>query len=245
MKLNQVIAIEKSIKQKSYDVTKLLDSAFKKSGLFEGFVKTYESTSDQYDEAVPDERAHVQVNAGEALREAVEEWTRFFDVTAQRDEGNLMAKADVVDDNGVTIIEGAPATFLLFVEKQLVDLHTLISRAPVLDAAEIWKKNEQDGLHRSEETEKTRTKKVQRALVLHPPTDKHPAQTQLITEDVAVGKWKHTRVSGALPLSEKKLLLRKIVNLQTAVKKAREEANGVEAPKADYGRKLFSYIFGE
>jgi len=31
-----------------------------------------------------------------------------------------------------------PATYLLFLEKQLTDLHTLVSKLPVLDASETW-----------------------------------------------------------------------------------------------------------
>ena len=81
--------------------------------------------------------------------------------------------------------------------------------------------------------------------MLYDATDKHPAQTQLITKDVNVGTWQHTRFSGALPEDEKKRLLKRIVGLQVATKKAREEANGAPVPQVKLGSKVFDYLFGD
>ena len=37
-------------------------------------------------------------------------------------------------------------TYLLFLEKQLTDLHTFVKKLPVLDAAESWVQRPVDGL---------------------------------------------------------------------------------------------------
>ena len=42
----------------------------------------------------------------------------------------------VVD--GKVLLSQVPATYLLFIEKQLVDLHTFIKKLPVLDPSETW-----------------------------------------------------------------------------------------------------------
>jgi hypothetical protein len=243
VKLNQVIAVEKGAKNRVKDVLTTLYKAFQKPGLFEGFIKVYKKRNEA-DEDVPTQRAQVQANAEEALREVADEWASLMDTVAQKDAGNLVAKADVVDEDGKTILEGVPATTLLFIEKQLTDIHTLVQSAPTLDPAEVWSKDSTTKLFRTQPSETVRTKKVQKPIVLYDATDKHPAQTQLITEDENVGIWEHTRFSGALPESEKRQLLRRIVTLQVAVKKAREEANGVQTPKVALGDKVFHYIFG-
>lgn len=243
MKLNQVIAIEKGIKQKAYETATILRKAFEKPNLFEGFTKAYKKKDEEGEDAPP-QRQNVQANAVEALGEVGDEWARYMDIAAQKDAGNLVAKADVVDDAGVTVLEGIPATTLLFIEKQLNDLHTLIASAPTLDPSEEWKQDASTKLYRTDPTETLRTKKVESPIVLYDATDKHPAQTQLITKDVNVGTWEMTRFSGAIPETEKKAMLRRVVALQIAVKKAREEANGAQAPKVSIGQEVFKYIFG-
>ena len=244
MKLNQVIAIEKGIKGKAQGAIDALYKAFQKPGLFEGFTKVYKKKNEA-DEDAPPQRQHVQANAIEALIEVSEEWATLFDVTAQKDEGNLVAKGDIVDNDGVTVLAGVPATYLLFIEKQLVHLHTMVAAIPTLDPAEVWSKDNSTKLFRTEPTDTVRTKKVETPIVLYDATDKHPAQTQLITKDVNVGVWSHTRFSGAMPEDEKKHLLRRIVALQVATKKAREDANTAPVPNVAYGSKIFAYILGQ
>ncbi|MBU1432165.1 hypothetical protein KKF91_16640, partial [Myxococcota bacterium] len=84
----------------------------------------------------------------------------------------------------------------------------------------------------------------QRPVVLYPATAEHPAQTQLISEDVVVGFWHTIKFTGALPLPKKQLILERIERLSKAVKFAREQANGVEVTQKKVGEALLSYLFG-
>lgn len=240
-KLNQVIAIEKTVKNRVIADVDAVDKAFQKPALFEGFVKTYKKKKED-EEDVPGQKAVVQWKAGDALKAVQERLTILFDVTAQKDFANCTAKADVVVD-GKVVLEKVPATYLLFVEKQLTDLHTLIARIPVLDSAENWTLDTAAGFFKTEASQTSRTKKVQKALVMYPATDKHPAQTQLITEDETVGTWELTKHSGAVPADSRQTLLFRIEKLQAAVKYARENANMTEAPEVEVGKKLFDWIF--
>lgn len=61
--------------------------------------------------------------------------------------------------------------------------------------------------------------------MLFPATEQHPAQTQLITEDVFVGTWSTIKISGAISHNDKQKLLDRVEELIIAVKSAREEAN--------------------
>ena len=91
---------------------------------------------------------------------------------------------------------------------------------------------------------KVKTKKVKKALVMYPHSDKHPAQTQLIDEDVTVGRWTQVKHSGAIPDDVRRGLVRRVSLLQRAVKEARERANMFEVEERRIGEKLFGYIMG-
>jgi hypothetical protein len=85
---------------------------------------------------------------------------------------------------------------------------------------------------------------VQKALVLFPATDKHPAQTQLITEDITAGHWTTTKFATVMAAKEKREILARIVQLQDAVKIAREDANDVAVTEKQIASPLLKYIFG-
>lgn len=240
-KLNQVIAVEKAAKARIMGEITRMHQQVQKPALLGGFSKTYQKRDEDGDDHPP-ERQRVQLSAPELLRQAGRLLSELFDVTAAKDWANTRARADVVVA-GEVLLEQVPATFLLFLEKQLTDLRTFVSAIPALDPAEDWTLDPVTNLWRTEPTQTTRTKKVQRPIVLYPATAEHPAQTQLISEDVVVGTWVLTKQSGALPEPRKQQLLERIETLARAVKFARETANAVEAPEQSVGGKVFEYLF--
>lgn len=240
-KLNQIVAIEKSVKSRVYGDFTELHKASQKADLFTGFSKNYRKR-DEEGEDYPPEQKRVQMEAGDALVQAAKLLTELFDVTATKDFANCTAFADVVVD-GQAIVTQAPVPFLLFLEKQLTDLHTFVDKMPTLDPADEWQSDPNSGLYKTASIATQRTKKVQRPVVLYEATEKHPAQTQLITEDVVVGYWDTVKQSGALPIPRKRQLLDRIEKLSQAVKFAREQANDSEAPEKSVGGALFGYLF--
>ncbi len=167
--------------------------------------------------------------------------TELMDVTASKDYANCHARADVVVE-GQTLVKDAPVPFLLFLEKHLTDLHTFVDKLPNLDSADDWVSDPNSGLYKTAPIATHRTKKVQKPIVLYDATDKHPAQTQLITEDVLVGYWDTVKQSGALPLPRKRELLERLESLSQAVKFAREQANDAEATEQKIGGAIFAYL---
>lgn len=240
-KLNQVIAVEKGVKQRNNDVGSELVKAVKKPALFNGFAKKYKPLEEN-NEQFPPETLKVQMTTSQVLKDSNKVLADLLDVTATKDHANCNAKADVKVD-GETLLKEVPATYLLFLEKQLTDMHTLVAEFPVLDASEEWALDENAGLYKTDVSQTHKTKKVQKALVMYPATDKHPAQTQLITDDQTVGHWETVKMSGAMPLPDKTKLLEKIEKLQKAVKFAREEANTTLAPDVSVSDKLLGWLF--
>ena len=241
-KLNQIIAVEKGIKSKSFQELTEAHQTVQKPALLSGISRSYQPKDDE-GEQLPPESTKVQVRVQETLREIASTLTRLFDVTATKDATNSVAKADVVVD-GTTLLTDVPVTYLLFLEKQLTDIHTFVRKLPVLDAAESWAFNESADAWATDPVKTIRTKKVPRNHVKAEATEKHPAQVEVYYEDVAVGYWSTVKFSGALPAKRVSELLERVEKLQQAVKFAREEANGTEAVDRRVGEKVFGYLFG-
>jgi len=240
-KLNQIIAIEKGVKTRTYSKLSRLHKDSQKAEPFNGFSKTYRRR-DEDGVDYPPERKKVQLGADALLKDVASMQTELFDVTATKDWGNCGARADVVV-GGRVLVRDAPVTWLLFLEKQLSDLRTFVDKLPTLDEAEDWNRDPNGFLFKTEKITTHKTKKVQRPIVLYDATEHHPAQTQLITEDVVVGWWDTVKHSGAIPIPRKQAILERIVKLTKAVKQAREEANGVEIEPVEVGETIFGYLF--
>jgi hypothetical protein len=241
-KLNQILAVEKGVKS---DTQRKVTDAYhqiQKTPLLAGISRSYQPIDDD-GEQLPPESTRVQVQAETVLKNIGETLTRLFDVTATKDIANCSAKASVKIDGTVLLVD-VPVTYLLFLEKQLTDVHTFISKLPTLDPSETWSLDGNTDTWRTEPVKTTRTKKVPRNHVLAEATDKHPAQVQMFTEDVVVGYWTKVAFSGALPQRRVNELLARVQKLQDAVKFAREEANGTEILEQKIGDKVFAYLLG-
>jgi hypothetical protein len=244
-KLNQIIAIEKGIKSRTYAEGTALHKAEQKPELFNGFHKEYKPLNDA-GEALPPEAKRVQFTATDVLRQYARLNTEAMQITARKDFTNCEAKAAVKLEDGTEILPPCPVSYLLFLEKQLSDFHDVLDKMPVLDEASDWTYDEQASLWKTEPVLTHRTKKEVRPITLLEPTKEHPGQAQLITEDVLVGHWSQIKMSGAIPKPRRQELLERCEKIQAAVKQAREHANmhdEVSTPKV--GDAIYGYLLGE
>lgn len=240
-RLNQIIAVEKGIKTRSQKDLTEAHHALQKPALLAGISRTYRP-KDEEGEQLPPEATKVQIKAEEIIRRTADILAELFDVTATKDYTNCKARADVVVD-GKPLLRDVPVTYLLFLEKQLVDLHTFVKKLPVLDASETWTFDASADCWATEPVQTVKTKKVPRNHVKAEATDKHPAQVEVYHEDIVVGHWKTVKFSGALPAKRVNELLDRVEKLQQAVKFAREEANNATADEQKIGRTVLSYLF--
>ena len=240
-KLNQIIAVEKGVKSKSFQDLTEAHHAVQKPSLLSGISRVYQP-KDEEGEQLPPESTKVQVKAEEILRDTAATITRLFDVTATKDWANCQARADVTVD-GQVLLRDVPVTYLLFLEKQLTDLHTFVKKLPVLDAAESWSFDASADCYRTEAVRTIRTKKVPRNHVKAEATEHHPAQVEVYYEDIPVGYWTTVKFSGSLPAARVNELTERVEKLQQAVKFAREEANNQPADEQKVGRTVLSFLF--
>jgi len=241
MKLNQVIAVVTGAKTQTQKSVTGIYKKIQNTDLMAGISRKYKP-KDEEGEALPSEGKRIQLTADQAIEEAIDVWSKAWDMVATQDQANTKAFADVVVGMD-TIIEDVNVLHLLYLDKQLTDVKAFINKMPVLDPSEEWDYKDEMGAYATEAYETTRTKKVPRNHVKAPATEQHPAQVEVYMEDVIVGTWSTIKYSGAMSISKKVKTLERITKLQDAVKKAREQANMVDVEIADVADDVFSYIF--
>jgi hypothetical protein len=205
--------------------------------------RTYRPIDDE-GEKFPDEITYIQVRVEEVLGQVHQHMTQLFNVTLARDVANCDAKADLVVD-GKVLLTAVPATYLIWLEKQLIDMHTIISVLPVLPADAVWSVDNSQNCYRAEPSERAKTKKIPKPFVKAEATKEHPAQVEVIHDDVVVGYWKQVIYSGAVPLKRAQELRTRIEKLIAAAKFAREQANLVETKNVNAADSIFSYLLSE
>lgn len=240
-KLNQIIAVEQGERNRSHKAVTELYKKLQSTQLFQGLTRDYQP-KDEEGEQLPTEKKRVEMTVEDAISEYEKAQGRLIDVTSTKDHANTQARADVVVDGDV-IVENVPVTFLLFLEKKLIDTRTFISKIPTLDTANSWDEDPNTGLYKSEPYQTNRTQKQMKNHVIAEATKEHPAQVEVYTEDVVIGHWTKTDFSGAIPQKDRKDMLERVDKLIKAVKYAREEANSMEVEDKKVAEQIFGYLF--
>lgn len=248
MKLHEVIAIVGNVNgQFDKTLNDLRETFTKKRHLFEQ--KRVSFTS--FDEGAPtvvEEQSDIQTTVPKELAWFGEFAARLFDTTYNIHSGNTQAKADIVDDDGNTILKDVPATAMLEMEKILQKMHSLLESAPTLDPALGFSPDPGtgQGVFVARDKTKNRTKKVKEVLLKAAHTDKHPAQTEVIDVDKPIGTIVETHWSAMLRPADKADLLSRCDLLIRAVKRARFRANEVEVQKPidPPSKALLAFVLG-
>jgi hypothetical protein len=244
-KLYEMLAYEGQLKSQAEAARKDLQNTFKsKRHLFEEKRRTYQPTVEGA-QAVTEEQSDIQSTVADELDWIGGIWGKALDVAYDVAEGNTVARADVVLDDGTLLIANAPATALLELEKRTGELQDLITAVPTLDPAKAFSPDPDRpaGIYKAREVKKHRTKKTFIPLVLAAPTKEHPAQVKEGWEDVPVGLVVEQEWSGLITPKTKAEILERVEELRRAVKAARQRANAVEVEKRRIAGPLFAYAF--
>jgi hypothetical protein len=237
--------VEAGIRNQSQKDLTEAHHGLQKAEMLQGIYREYQPTSDS-GEPIPSERQLLQTRVPEVIRRTAEIMERTFDVIATRDFANMVAKADVLLEDGTKLAEGVPAPYLLWLEKRLDDLHTFVTKLPTLPADTEWDWDTSQMCYKNKHEIKTvKTAKIAYPLVLHPATDKHPAQVVEKAKDETVGHWTAHKYSGAITVNARYEMKERVETLQKAVKFAREKANEVEVTDKEVGKPILKFIFGE
>ena len=247
-KLHALLAVYENLKGQATKVRGELAGTFKgKRSLFEGRRKTFTSNEEANTVPVTEDQQEIQSTVKKEIEWIQPYLARFYDAAYQIDVANTEAKADIETEDGVVLIAGVPTTTLLQLEKRVQELREFIEAIPTLNAEKSFQPDPEkgDGYYKAREIVKTRTKKTKKALVLYPHSDKHPAQTQLIDEDVPIGTILEQEWSALLTPALKAGLLDRAEILYRAVTRARSKANEQEIDVRDkkIGKTLLDFVF--
>jgi hypothetical protein len=236
--------IKARVKRVETDIYNLL----KRPNLFSGFRKTYSPLDEENGERFPDEGEVLQHNVEDVLAELIPAMARAIDVQTMIDATNGQTLADLVIDRGAVenlVIRNIPVTTLIWLEKKLAELKVIVAAAPELNPTKTWIFDEHEGVYVTPARLSIKTRKVPKALVMYPATDRHPAQVQAYNEDETIGHWSTTDMSGAMPSTRKRVLLDRIAVITEGVKTARETANAnAQVVEMEYGRELLEELLG-
>ena len=119
MKLNQVIAITNGVKKSSLAEFTNVHKTLQRNDAFTGFRREYSPVDEEGERLNPENKLIQETVEGNILAASVS-LRKLFNVVSTQEFANTNAKADVVVDD-VVVLNDVPVTYLLFLEKQLVD----------------------------------------------------------------------------------------------------------------------------
>lgn len=245
-KLHELLAAEGTAKTQADKCRGDLLATFEKKRHLFGETRVTFVPNTEGATAVTEQQSDLQSTVRSELGWITDIWSKSLDAAYQVAESNMSARADVVLDNGTILLTQVPATALLELEKRAGEMHALIMAIPTLDPAKGFVLDGERGkwIYRAREVHKTRTKKIQKPVVLYEATKEHPAQVQLVSEDVPVGTIHEQEWSGLITPAEKADMLNRAEELRRAFKTARARANEATASTAKVGDALLKYVFG-
>lgn len=246
--VGQVLAQEKTARQKANTTGANIKKNLAKEALFSGLIKTYHPYKDPGDDpsvyTEPQEQTLVQLRVEPELFDALKEvLAPALNLTAAKEWGNQHANADIEID-GKVLFEKVPAAFLLNLEHQVDELTAVLKAAPTLSAAEEWVPDTTKGISKTAHPEeRLRDEMTEVPSVGHPGNEHHAAQVKWLPKRVPTGIRKTVKFSGAIKPERKEELLLRLHELKQALHRAREVANRADAPAQDIGTKLLDYLF--
>lgn len=245
-KLHELLAVESNLENQAAKCRTELASTFeKKRHLFEEKLVTF-TPAGEGAQPVKEAQSDIQTNVTKELTWVRSHLVKALDASYQVAEANTIARADVVleDDAQTVLLTGVPATALLELEKRIAEIAALVSAVPTLDPAKGFTKDTARNLYKAREITKSRTRKEKKVYIKYEATKEHPAQTELLDQDVIIGSIQEQEWSGLITPAEKADLINRVEIVARAVRRARSRANDVEInSKAKIGDKLLSYIF--
>ena len=246
-KLHELLAVEGDLRTQAESCRADLKNTFeKKAHHFSKKLVSFSSSVDGSPDKIESQLA-LQSTIEKELDWIGEKIQKALDAGHQIDLANTKALADVVLEDGTVFLKQVPCTSLLRLEHRIVEVRDLIHAIPTLDPAKGFEPDTSEGagIFRAREVNKTRTNKIQKHIVVVPPTKEHPAQVAIVSEDVPVGTIKEQEWSSLLTVAAKGAMLDRVEDLLRSVKKARARANDmdIDVKLNNIGKAVLEFVF--
>lgn len=248
-KLFEYLVVRDQLKTQTKKLTHDLAATFeKKRHLFEEKRKTFTPSTEAGGVPTVEEQSDIQTTVVSELKWLAGHWVKSIDVARQVEEGNTLARADVVLDDGKVLLANVPATALLELVQRADEIVSLLQTVPTLDPSKAFREDASRGenIFRARDVSKKRTKKIEDFIVVVPATTEHPAQVAKINKDIETGDILEQEWSGLVTPARKSDMLARAEELRRAVKSALQRANASELPtEPRAGKAIFEFVLGE
>lgn len=247
-KLHELLAVESSLETQATKVVNELGDLFeKKRHHFEEKRVTFTPNGENEKPKV-ESQSDIQTTVKSEIDWGMKKVINALNASHAIDVANTLAKADVVvEDSDEVLLKDVPATSLLQLEKRLKELRDFAVKIPTLDPAKGFKQgaDRPAGVFQARDVEKTRTKLIQKPVVMYEATKEHPAQVQMANDQVPVGTILEQEWSSLITPATKADIIDNCDRLIRAVKKARARANqmDLDVNGAKIGKQLIDFIF--
>lgn len=246
MKLHELLAVETNLENQANKTrTELVGTFEKKRHLFEEKRVTF-TPSGEGGLTVTESQSDIQSTIGKELDWVQTFITKSLDASYQVAEANTNARADIILEDDTVLATNVPATALLELEKRMVEIQALITAVPTLDPAKGFTVDVEKGkgYFKAREVRKNRTMKTKKVFIKYEATKEHPAQTELLDQDVVIGTVQEQEWSGLITPAEKAELINRVEVVARAVRRARARANDTPVDTSKkIASKLLGYIF--
>jgi len=245
--LHEILAVDAATKGEFEKIIKEATNTFtKKADHFQGHHRTLKmkDADRETEEKAGETHKEMVTTVSKKLEYMSKACIKYFDVLLQKEATNQHAKADLVVD-GITIIEDAPATWLLGMEDRLKKIRMVLDTIPTLQPGIKWEEDptQRGGVWRSVFPEtKEKTEQNIKPFILAEATKEHPAQVDKLVEHVLVGLFSIDRWSGTFSPAQKSDIMERIDKLIRGCMQARQRANKAEVVQMKAGKKLFNYL---
>ncbi len=244
-KLHELLAVQDTTKKQAEKcLTELAHTFEKKENHFAKRIVTYKPLADGAQET-QETQLDLTTTVPRELGWISGILTPAIDIAYQIDEGNMVARADLIVDEKI-LVKGLPVTALMRLEHQVDEIFKLASKIKTLDPSHGFTLDPEqgDGIYISRPDRRERTEKKRTVLTLAPATDKHAAQVQVYDDSVIVGHTTTIHWSGLLTVAQKGELLERIEKLRNGIKAARARGNMEEVDKAKkIAQPILDYVF--
>lgn len=246
-KLHELLAVYGNITGQATKLrTELTNTFEKKRHHFAKTIKTFKPNDESAGAAKIEEQQDIQTSVCGELEWIAKTLGKAVDVNYQIDVANREAKGDVITEDGEILLKDVPTTSLLWLEKRVAEWKEMLSAIPTLDPAKGFTQaaDQGKGIYVAREVTKIRTKKGKKLYLKYAATKEHPAQTELIDEDIPVGTITEQEWSSLITPAVKADLLDRAEILLRAVSKARAKANehAVDVASLKIGNTLLDFV---
>jgi len=132
-KLHELLAVETNLESQANKVMAELANTFEKKRHLFGEKRITFTASAEGAQPITEEQSDIQSTVAKEVEWVTGILAKALDLGHQIDMANTLALADVVTEDGVTVLQSVPATSLLQLEKRIKGVHDLVVAIPTLD----------------------------------------------------------------------------------------------------------------